>query len=126
TASLESDTALKDWKALQPSPSISPSTWTQKIGLLLLAGRSLASSRDFSQSILPLRRSTFFSTMGAAIVGPTLPVVTFGVFLSARASAVNRKTSSKAASEVNHLMARSFLAARAVRARAGDSLLNCL
>src|SRR5260221_13337614 len=69
--SLESDTALKLWLALQHSPFRSPRACSQKIGFFCFFASSLASSNDESHLTWSVSLATFFSTTALGTVAPT-------------------------------------------------------
>src|SRR5439155_22657234 len=60
TASLESDTALRLWLALQQMPSRSPRACSQKMGLCCSWASCLASSSDDCQATVSFSLVTFF------------------------------------------------------------------
>src|SRR5437762_12963761 len=71
TPSLESDTALKLWLALQQTPSRSPRACSQKIGLFSFLASALASAIDENQWISSVNLVTFLSTTPLGTTAPT-------------------------------------------------------
>src|SRR6267378_1247429 len=94
TWSLESDTALKLWLALQQTPSRSPRACSQRIGLFCFWANSLASASEENQWTWSVSLATFFSTTALGTVAPVFlvstPVFGAGLFFPPSAGAAAR------------------------------------